>query len=72
LVCGRQFTVGATRREWKDKPKCPVCGEIMYYYHKGKGFIRFRCSGYPECRQYLKREMPQGKADFPGEPLLFV
>jgi transposase-like protein len=54
LICGKQFTPGATRTQWKDKPNCPICGKKMYFYHKSKGYIRFRCSGYPVCRQYLK------------------
>ncbi len=58
LLCGRQFTPSSTRKEWKDKPTCPVCGKQMHFYQKGKGFIRFRCSGYPDCKQYLKTEIP--------------
>ena len=54
LLCGRQFTLGSTRKEWKNKPTCPCCGKQMYFYHKGKDVIRFRCSNYPDCKQYVK------------------
>jgi DNA-directed RNA polymerase subunit RPC12/RpoP len=58
LLCGRQFTLGSTRREWKDKPTCPVCGKPMHFYQRGKGFVRFRCSGYPDCKRYVKTKIP--------------
>ena len=54
LLCGKQFTPGSTRKEWKDKPLCPDCGKVMHFYQRGKGFVRFRCSGYPVCKSYLK------------------
>ncbi|MBI4765790.1 MAG: IS1 family transposase [Deltaproteobacteria bacterium] len=54
LLCGRQFTLGSNRKEWKNKPTCPVCGKQMHYYQQGNGFVRFRCSGYPDCKQYVK------------------
>ena len=66
LTCGRQFTIGATRHEWKDKPPCPVCGKGMHFYQKDARFLRFRCSAYPDCRQYLKVEIQEEKPNTQG------
>lgn len=54
ILCGRQFTLLPARKEYRNKPSCPVCGKPMHYYHKGKDSIRFRCSQYPKCRTYTK------------------
>jgi ssDNA-binding Zn-finger/Zn-ribbon topoisomerase 1 len=54
LVCGRQFTLHPARYEPENRPLCPVCGRPMHVYMRGPFEIRFRCSGYPECRTYKK------------------
>jgi ssDNA-binding Zn-finger/Zn-ribbon topoisomerase 1 len=59
-MCGRQFTIGASRTEWKDKPLCPVCGRIMHVYKREDTILRFRCSGYPACRIYKKINIEKG------------
>jgi transposase-like protein len=63
LMCGRQFTIGAMRTEWKDKPHCPVCGRIMHVYKRDGHILRFRCSGYPGCRIYTKQILEKGAAN---------
>jgi DNA-directed RNA polymerase subunit RPC12/RpoP len=54
LVCGRQFILAPERVSLQGKPTCPVCGKIMHIYRRYPRLIRFRGSGYPECRHYLK------------------
>jgi len=55
LVCGRQFVESPGRRELPvPRPECPVCGRSMHTYIRAAGFIRFRCSCYPECKTYLR------------------
>jgi len=54
LLCGRQFTSGANRKEVKNRPVCPDCGSPMHLYKKELHAIRFRCSDYPKCKKYFK------------------
>lgn len=54
LMCGRQFTHHTNRSEVKGKPACQTCGKIMNLYKIEGSIIRFRCSGYPECRTFKK------------------
>jgi transposase-like protein len=51
--CDRQFTRG-TRRTVSAKPNCPKCRRTMNLYKREGDAVRFRCSGYPGCRTYLK------------------
>ncbi|HWR89247.1 MAG TPA: IS1 family transposase [Dissulfurispiraceae bacterium] len=55
LMCGRQFAPEATRIEVKEKPVCPKCGRPMHLYKKEETVVRFRCSNYPECKTFLKK-----------------
>jgi hypothetical protein len=47
----------------------------MHVYRKDSGWVRFRCSGYPSCRNYEKLKMSEyeqllsiftGDSDNPG------
>ncbi|MGA2027684.1 MAG: IS1 family transposase [Syntrophobacteraceae bacterium] len=53
LLCGRQFG-NAARDELKERPLCHACGQKMHVYKKEAGVVRFRCSGYPLCRSFVK------------------
>jgi transposase-like protein len=53
-VCNRQFVLGKTRVEVKNRPSCPKCGKPMHIYMRSDSFIRFRCSDYPKCRTFTK------------------
>ena len=59
LVCGRQFILGSPGCEVAQRPICPVCGKKMHVYKKEKGILRFRCSGYPECKTFEKIEVEE-------------
>lgn len=54
LMCGKQFTSGAKKIEIQGKPICPECGRSMHLYRIEGEVIRFRCSGYPECKTFKK------------------
>ncbi len=54
LICGRQFVDRQARAELVDRPTCPVCGQKMHIYRQDRDFVRFRCSGYPGCKSFLK------------------
>lgn len=55
IVCERQFTIGAKKpAEAQGKPSCPVCKRPMHLYKIENETVRFRCSGYPECRSFRK------------------
>ncbi|MGO9379275.1 MAG: IS1 family transposase [Dissulfurispiraceae bacterium] len=62
LICGRQFTPDASRKEVKNKPFCTKCGGHMHLYKRIGDLLRFRCAQYPLCRTYTKKmaehEMP--------------
>ena len=60
LVCSRQFVLDPERVSMKEKPACPVCGRSMHVYRRYPRVIRFRCSGYPDCRHYLKMSLKGG------------
>jgi transposase-like protein len=61
LVCNRQFTKDSFRKEIKGRPSCPACGKKMHVYMRGNRFIRFRCSGYPGCKTFIKISMENEK-----------
>jgi len=52
LICGRQFADHSSKIMLKDKVTCESCGMPMHIYKSDCRYIRFRCSGYPECRTY--------------------
>ena len=54
LVCDRQFVEGSRRRDNAPRPVCPVCGDPVHVYMRYHDAIRYRCSGYPRCRGYVK------------------
>lgn len=54
LICGKQFTPSAERCSVKGKPFCPSCDKPMHLYKIEGEIIRFRCSGYPECKTFKK------------------
>jgi ssDNA-binding Zn-finger/Zn-ribbon topoisomerase 1 len=53
VVCDRQFGENP-RIELKDRPVCQACGRKMHVYRKDPNVVRFRCSGYPRCRNFVK------------------
>src|SRR5664279_4964845 len=55
LICGRQFTPDASRKEVKNKPACTTCGGHMHLYKRKGNLLRFRCSHYPLCKTYAKK-----------------
>jgi len=59
LMCGTQFTPAGTKRPVKGKPSCGECGKPMNVYKIEGDVIRFRCSGYPECRTFRKFTMKE-------------
>lgn len=54
LICDRQFVIFKSRHEIKEHPVCSKCGRKMHLYRRYSGMLRFRCSGYPRCRTYIK------------------
>ncbi len=56
LVCGRQFVEPGARRPMENRPNCPACGAHMHVYARNGNLVRFRCSNYPDCKTFLKRE----------------
>ncbi len=54
LICGRQFTPDAIRREVRNKPLCPNCGGHTHLNVRGGNMLTFRCANYPQCRTYIK------------------
>lgn len=54
-MCGRQFVGSKHRPEVPQRPVCGACGRKMYVYKHDPDSIRFRCAGYPKCRNYLKK-----------------
>jgi transposase-like protein len=54
LNCGRQFTPDAKKHTINGKPLCSECGRIMHLYKIDGEVVRFRCSGYPECKTFKK------------------
>ena len=56
LSCGRQFLESGARVPMKDRPQCPACGKHMHVYARNGDVVRFRCSNYPDCKTFLKRE----------------
>lgn len=63
LICERQFTVGAKKLEVAGKPLCPKCGRPMHLYKIEGEVIRFRCSGYPECKTFKKFKIKEIKEE---------
>lgn len=54
LLCGRQFIPGHERHFPQERPICRKCGEKMYIYQNEVRFVRYRCSRYPACKNYVK------------------
>jgi transposase-like protein len=54
LMCDRQFVEGSRNREKAPRPVCPQCGGPVHVYMRYPDAIRYRCSGYPRCRGYVK------------------
>lgn len=52
ILCARQFIIGG--KNTYHRPACSACGSKMHCYRKEGGYIRFRCSQYPECKTYAK------------------
>ena len=52
VMCGRQFVLSEKASPPASRPVCPSCGALMHLYRHDKKVLRFRCSGYPECRTY--------------------
>ena len=42
--CKRQFTLQSCKKNFKNYPKCPVCGKGMYLHHKYKYHFILKCS----------------------------
>lgn len=61
LMCGRQFTPGIRRIKIYNRPFCSECGKTMNLYRREEVIMRFRCSGYPECRSYKKIKIKEGE-----------
>jgi transposase-like protein len=59
IICGRQFTDSSKRGTVKGKPVCPECARPMNLYKIEGDVVRFRCSGYPECRTFKKFRMKE-------------
>lgn len=54
LLCGRQFIAGHERHFPQIRPTCRKCGSKMYIYRNEGRFVRYRCSKYPVCKNFLK------------------
>jgi NADPH:quinone reductase-like Zn-dependent oxidoreductase len=50
----RPVIIHPTRRNLKNSPSCPKCGDVMHCYMREAEYVRFRCSNYPECKSYFK------------------
>lgn len=62
LLCGRQFVPHAPATlPRQERPSCPECGAATHIYRREPGFVRLRCSSYPDCRGY--RKVPVAAAD---------
>lgn len=61
MMCGMQFTKDAKKLAVKGKPVCSACGKSMNVYKIEGEVIRFRCSGYPKCREYRKFRIKEEK-----------
>jgi ssDNA-binding Zn-finger/Zn-ribbon topoisomerase 1 len=61
IMCGRQFSQDAKKYEVKGKPICSQCGKLMHLYKIEGEIIRFRCSGYPECKAFRKFKIKEIK-----------
>jgi transposase-like protein len=59
LMCGSQFTPDAKKPAVQGKPLCPECGKTMNVYKLEGSIIRFRCSGYPDCKTFRKFRMKE-------------
>ncbi|MFQ3573261.1 MAG: IS1 family transposase [Thermodesulfovibrionales bacterium] len=55
LICNKQFVPGIARFI-NNNPVCPSCGRQMHRYKNEDGFLRYRCSDYPKCRTFLKKQ----------------
>jgi tRNA(Ile2) C34 agmatinyltransferase TiaS len=53
MMCHRQFISGHERILPQWRPQCPECGKEMHIYMNKGAHIRYRCSAYPICKNYL-------------------
>ncbi|MGD0401473.1 MAG: IS1 family transposase [Syntrophobacteraceae bacterium] len=67
LLCGRQFGMDA-RDELKKRPVCNACGQKMHVYKKDAGVVRFRCSGYPLCRSFVRLDRSEYELLLSSDP----
>lgn len=62
IMCNRQFLPGSERRTLPSRPLYPLCGRPMHKYMTSRGYVRFRCSAFSQCRTYTKvPECPVGE-----------
>jgi len=54
MLCGMQFVRDSKTRKMTKPPTCSLCGRKMHLYKRENKAIRFRCSCYPVCKNYLK------------------
>jgi len=59
LMCGKQHTEDAKKITAQGKPVCHECGKMMHLYKIEGDLVRFRCSGYPECKTFKKFRMKE-------------
>ena len=54
LLCQRQFVQDSGPLNETARPRCPECGRPMHVYRRERGLVRYRCSGYPLCKRFVK------------------
>ena len=54
MICGMQFVIDLKKHRTIKPPTCPACGRKMHLYKMENQAMRFRCSYYPVCKNYLK------------------
>jgi transposase-like protein len=59
IICNRQFVLNSSKTICSGKPKCDLCGSVMYLYRIDENILRFRCSKYPDCKFYKKYRMEE-------------
>ena len=63
LVCNRQFCWPHSIKAIPFRPTCPTCKTHMHVYTREVKKIRFRCSDYPQCRQYASIKLQADKGE---------
>ena len=53
LMCGKQFTLAQKNSRYRVN-RSALNAESMHLYRIEGEVIRFRCSGYPECKTFKK------------------